>query len=109
MDGWMDGSMDAWMDGVDLIICLAIWTLYKRRFPLTSDDFLASSIASRNRLRSTSLFGAISKDFETFRQAKIKAKIDFSEVFFDVFSECDFASILDRFLEARNLKNSNFP
>ena len=26
MDGWMDG----WMDGVDLIICLAIWTLYKQ-------------------------------------------------------------------------------
>ena len=25
MDGWMDG----WMDGEDLIICLAIWTLYK--------------------------------------------------------------------------------
>ena len=97
------------MDGVDLIICIAIWTLYKRCPPLLSDDFLAISIASRNRLRSASLFGAISKDFETFREAKIKAKIDFSEVFFDVFSECDFASILDQFLEARNLKNSNFP
>ena len=39
------------MDGVDLIICLAVWTLYKRRFPLTCDDLLASCIASRNRLR----------------------------------------------------------
>ena len=54
-------------------------------------------------------FCAISQDFETFREAKIEAKIDFSEVFFDVFSECDFASILDQFLEARNLKNIDFP
>ena len=97
------------MDGVDLIICLAIWTLYKPCGPLPCDDLLAISIASRNRLRSTSLFGAILQDYETFRQAKIEAKIDFSEVFFDVFSECDFASILDQFLEARNLKNSIFP
>ena len=85
------------MDGVDLIICLAIWTLYKPWGPLPCDDLLAVSIASRNRLRSTSLFGAISQDFETFRQAKIEAKIDFSEVFFDVFfrvrSCIDFGSI----------------
>ena len=97
------------MDGEDLIICVAIWTLYKRCLPLIFDDLLAICIASRNRLRSASLFGAISKDFETFREAKIEAKIDFSEVFFDVFSECDFASILGQFFEARNLKNSNFP
>ena len=58
-DGWTVG----WMDGVDLIICVAIWMLYRRRLPLVSDDFLASSIASRNRLRSASLFVRISEDF----------------------------------------------
>ena len=105
----MDGLMDGWMDGVDLIICVAIWTLYKGRLPLTCGELLAVCIASLNKLRSASLFGAISKDFETFREAKIEAKIDFSEVFFDVFSECDFASILGQFFEARNPKNSNFP
>ena len=47
------------MDRVDLIICLAIWTLYKRKGPLPCDDLLAVSIASRNRLRLASLFGAI--------------------------------------------------
>ena len=52
------------MDGVDLIICLAIWTLYKPWGPLPSDDFLASCIASRNRLRLASLFGGISEDLE---------------------------------------------
>ena len=51
--------MDGWMDGEDLIICIAIWTLYKRRLPLSSDDLLAVSIASRNELRSASLFGSI--------------------------------------------------
>ena len=63
MDGWMDGQMDGWMDGwldlEDLIICVAIWTLYKRCAPLPSGDLLAISIASRNRLRSTSLLEGI--------------------------------------------------
>ena len=37
------------------------------------------------------------------------ADIDFQPIFFDVFFECVFASILDRFLEARNLKNHEKP
>ena len=45
------------------------------------------------------------KDFGRFWEAKMEAKIDFCEVFFEVFFECVFASILDVFLEARNLKN----
>ena len=61
MDGWMDGWIG--MDGEDLIICLAIWTLYKRWFPLVSDDLRVSCIASRNRLRSASLFGTMFEDF----------------------------------------------
>ena len=40
------------MDGEDLIICVALWTLYKRRPPLTCDDSGAVSIASRNQMRS---------------------------------------------------------
>ena len=51
------------MDGVDLIICVAIWMPNKARAPLTCDDVLAVCIASRNRLRSASLFGRISEDF----------------------------------------------
>ena len=54
---------DQWMDGEDLIICVAIWTLYKRRPPLLSDDLRVRCIASRNRLRFASLRGAIFRDF----------------------------------------------
>ena len=68
MEGWMDG-MDGWMDGCmdarmkqHLIICLAIWTFYNRRLPLTSVDFRAVSMASSNRLRFFSVFGMISED-----------------------------------------------
>ena len=64
MDGWKDGSwMDGCMDGEDLIICVAIWTLYKLWVPLTSDEFRMIPIASRNKLRFTSLLGSIFKDF----------------------------------------------
>ena len=52
-------SMDGWMDGEDLIICVALWTLYKRRRPLICDDLRAGSIASRNKLSSsTHLFAS---------------------------------------------------
>ena len=47
------------MDGVDLIICIAIWTLYKRRLPLIFAEARAICIASRNELRPASLFGSI--------------------------------------------------
>ena len=55
--------MDGWMDGEDLIIWIALWTLYKRCPPLTSDDFRTISIASRNRLRFASLLGGIFDGF----------------------------------------------
>ena len=54
---WWSGRRGA--DQEDLIICVALWTLYKRRGPLPCDDFRAVCIASRNKLRLTSLFGAI--------------------------------------------------
>ena len=50
-------------------------------------------------------FRGFRKDFGRFSESKMEAKIDFCEVFFEVFFECVFASILDVFLEARNLKN----
>ena len=56
------------MDGVDLIICLAIWTLYKRCLPTLCDDFLAVSIASRNRLRSSPRFFVPRSILEGFRE-----------------------------------------
>merc|ERR1712078_637531 len=69
------------MDGVDLIICIAILAVPKVRFPLSCDDFRASSIASRNELRFTSLLGGILMDFGRVWEPKIEAKIDFWEVF----------------------------
>ena len=51
------------MDPEDLIICIAIWTLYKLWDPLLSDDLRVRSIASLNKLRFTSLLGPIFKDF----------------------------------------------
>ena len=86
MDGWMDG----WMDGVDLIICLAIWTLYKRWGPLISDEPRAICIASRNKLRSTSLPGRISEDFGRisggFGRPKWRPKSIFARFFSKFFS-----------------------
>ena len=51
------------MDPEDLIICIAIWTLYKLCAPLVCDDLRVRSIASLNKLRFTSLWGPIFKDF----------------------------------------------
>ena len=87
-------SMDGWMDGEDLIICVAIWTLYKRRPPLLSDDLRASSIASRNGFRFTSLSGGISMDFGSVLEPKIEAKIDFWEVFLRSFFRARFGTDL---------------
>ena len=56
-------TMGISMDGVDLIICIAIWMLYKLCRPLTSDELRVVSIASQNKLRFTSLLGPIFKDF----------------------------------------------
>ena len=58
---WWLGRRGA--DQEDLIICIAIWTLYKLWPPLISDDLREISIASQNKLRFTSLLGPIFKDF----------------------------------------------
>ena len=94
--------MIGWMDGVDLIICLAIWMLYKRRLPLTSAEARAICIASRNKLRFTLFFGAISEDFGGQNECKNSI---FEPFFCDVIFECVFVLIFVRYLEAPNLKN----
>ena len=55
--------MDGWMDGEDLIICVALLVVKKLWGPLVCAEVRAVSIASRNRLRLASLFEAI---FEVF-------------------------------------------
>ena len=47
----------------DLIICIAIWTLYKLCARLTSDEVRVISIASLNKLLFTSLLELVFKDF----------------------------------------------
>ena len=73
----MDGWVDEWMGGEDLIICIAIWTLYKLWDPLISDDLRVRPIASLNKLCFTSLLGLIFKDFGRFGEANLEGKIDF--------------------------------
>ena len=51
------------MDGEDLIICVARLVVQKLCAPLISDDSGVISIASRNKLRFTSLLGPIFEDF----------------------------------------------
>ena len=95
-------SMDEWMDGVDLIICLAFWMVYKRRLPLICDDLLASCIASRNKLRFTSLFEPI---LEAFRGPNGSQNRLLGSFFSMLFLNAISASIFVRFGEAATSKN----
>ena len=85
------------MDGEDLIICVAIWTLYKRRPPLVCDDLRAISIASRNKLPSRPYLFASQLDFGgfwgRFWEFQMQVEIDIWEVFRDAFAECILESI----------------
>ena len=104
--------MDGWIDGEDLIICVARLVVQKLRGPLVSDDLRVSSIASRNRLRSTSLLGGILKVFGAifggFGRPKSMPNVICRRFFGDTFFDRVLASILHGFLEARNLKNHCF-
>ena len=86
-DGSFDRSMTRSIAWEDLIICMAIWTLYKLCAPLTSDEFRVIPIASRNKLRFTSLLGPIFEDFggPTGPQKSI-FKLLFSMIFRNAFS-----------------------
>ena len=67
------------------IICVAIWTLYKLCAPLTSAEAREIPIASRNKLRFTSLWGPIFKDFG--KPNGLPNSI-FQALFFDVSFHC---------------------
>ena len=113
MDGWMDGWTDGWMDG---------WRSTNhwndgwmvRRGPQML-DFRVGRGSGRwfpgalfLKLFFESVFFEFLRflvDFGRFSEAKMEAKIDFWEDFSNVFFERVLASILGRFLEARNLKN----
>ena len=83
--------------------------LHKLWLTLICDGLLAISTASRNRLRSASLFGAISEDFGAilggFGRPKWTPNLVFMRFFGDVFFECVVVSILIGFSEARGSKN----
>ena len=53
-------------------------------------------------------FSMLGRFWEGFGRPKWRPKSIFGRSFFDAFFECVLVSILDRFWEARNLKNSNF-
>ena len=59
--------------------------------------------------RNFSIFFEFRTILRSFGRPKWRPKSIFGHFFFDAFFECVSASILYRFWEARNLKNSNFP
>ena len=59
--------------------------------------------------KQASFYIAFWSNFGGFGKPKLTQKLYFRAFFFDVIFECVFASIFIRFLEAQNLKNSNFP
>ena len=89
----------------DLIICIAIWTLYKLCRPLVSDELRVRSIAPRNELRVTSLLGLVFKGFG--RPNGFPNSV--FEVFFDVIFHRVWTSNFGRLFEAPSQKNNDFP
>ena len=83
------------MDEEDLVICEALWTLYKRRSPLTCDDFRAISIASRNKLRSRPYIFVSNWVLERFWEAKMEPQIEFLHVFLRCFFRVRFGIVLE--------------
>ena len=75
--GWWVGDRRS-MDREGLIICIAIWTLYKLGGLSTCGEVREVPIASRNKLRSASLWQAIFKDFGPilggFEEPKLRPK-----------------------------------
>ena len=95
------------MDIVDLIICKASFAVQKSQLPLICDDLRVVSIASRNKLRFTSLLGPICPNglpnsiFEAF----------FSTLFFIAFEHpilVDFSSLRTRKIAILHRENNDF-
>ena len=105
MDGWMDGwsrpnHMPSHLDALQTPGPVAFRRFVGRLHSVAKQ-------ASFN-IALPRVFCGFGSNFGRFWEAKMDAEIDFPGIFFDVFFECVFASILDRFLEARNLKNHCF-
>ena len=101
MDGWMDGwrrpnHMPSHLDALQTPTPVNL-----RRF---ARDFHSVAKQASFSIALRSDFGGFWSDFRRFWEANMEAKIDFSELFFDVFFECVFVSISGGFLEARNQK-----
>ena len=106
MDGWMDGwrrpnHMRSPLDGLQTSTPVNL-----RRLPR---GFHSVAKQASFNIALPRVFCGFGSNFGRFWEAKMDAEIDFPGIFFDVFFECVFASILDRFLEARNLKNHEKP
>ena len=61
------------------------------------------------QLRFFAIFFDVGSILGGFGRPKRKPKSIFGTFFFDAFFECVLASILERILEARTLKNRDFP
>ena len=85
------------MDPEDLIICVAVWTLYKRRGPMVCDELLASCRASRNRARPRLHFFAPRVDFATILGGVGKPKWTRKSIFGQFFAMHFSNAFLDRF------------
>ena len=85
------------MDGEDLIICVALWTLYKRRPPLTCDDFRTVCIALRNQTRSRLHLFASRVDFGGTWGGFGKSKWRLKSIFGRPFAMPPPSALLNRF------------
>ena len=104
------------MDGEVLIIGKVVGWLGGVPKGLTSGGFRpwsvicgASDFHSFFGRRFFSFFFDLGSILGGFGRPKRRPKSIFGMCFFDVFFACVSASVLGRFWEARNLKNSNFP
>ena len=92
---WWLGRRGA--DQEDLIICVALWTLYKRRRPLISDDFRAGCIASRNQTRSRLHLFASRVDFGATWGGFGRSKWRLKSIFGRPFAMPSPSALLNRF------------
>ena len=93
----MNEWINEWMNKEDLIICVALWTLYKRRPPLLCDDLRASSIASRNQTRSRLHSFASRVDFGGFWGGFGRSKWRLKSIFGRPFAMPPPSALLNRF------------
>ena len=91
-------SMDGWMDGEDLIVCVAFQTLYKRWAPLIFADSRVIAIASRNQMRSRLHLFASRIDFGGTWGGLGRSKWKLKSIFGRLFAMPSSSALLNRFL-----------